>query len=283
MNSAPRSRITSTIHLVILVSLSSLTAYTSKAIELRDVYIHGGMVSQSVADITLADGACGTPVAYFGCGNSAVLERRETSGDDGGYAFNLGVGFRVNDEVRFEFTFLSRSYFPLEGNGTARSFLPIESSGTAVEITRAFTAVDVTALVANVFYDLPEFRINKLGAFRPFAGIGVGRSAYDMKAHVDRPTASDRNPLNRLTFPNGRSMSAFFGVYAGITREIMENVDLDVSWQHMRFGDAATENGVASVKPMESNAFRPFEVDVGNVEMELEAQGLGLRFRYTFD
>ena len=257
--------------------------YSLEAADLRGLYLHGGMVTQSAGDITIADGACGTPVAYFGCGNSAELKRRDSFSEDGGLALTLGLGFRVNADVRAEFTILSENYFPHEGTGMARTFLPIETPGRTVAIRRAFTAIDIRAYAANVYYDFPEFTINNFGSFRPFVGIGVGQSTYDMKLQVDRPTSSPGSQSTRTTFPEGQGSSMFLGFYVGVTRNLTEALDLDISWQYLQFGDASTADGVARVRPHNSGGFEPIEVDVGTVETELTAHGLGLSLRYKFN
>ena len=75
----------------------------------------------------------------------------------------------------------------------------------------------------------------------------------------------------------------FLGLYAGITRNIVGNLDLDISWQYLQFGDASTADGVARVRPHNSSDFEPLEVDVGTVETEIVTQGFGFGLRFKFN
>ena len=80
--------------------------------------------------------------------------------------------------------------------------------------------------------------------------------------------------------------AGFFGLYVGFTKNIQENLDLNVSWQYMNMGQIGTRDDHARIEPhrtsLDRDDFEPFEVDIGSTEMDLVAQGLVVGLRFSF-
>ena len=258
----------------------------SFALDARGVYLTANLSIPSVKNSSLSDGSCSHALAYFGCGSSVDISHGTDSKGSkmlhfGGY---IGVGFRVNENVRVEAVRMPSMTFPLDGHGWAQPLFSFEDHDKPTFVN-ARGEIDATAIAINVFYEFNALTIPAIG-FVPYVGVGVGQASLDTDLRVSRNLDSaSSSPDSHKTLPRREESTGFFALYIGFSKKLSDRFDWDLGWHTMNLGDAMTAEGTVrvSVWSPDPDAMIPsFDLDVGTTQLELTASGFttGLRFRF---
>jgi opacity protein-like surface antigen len=147
--------------------------------------------------------------------------------------WGIGIGYRINPNLRADFTIDWRDRYNVEGG-----------QGFALGGTAIDSKVDNRAYMLNLYYDLERLPIIQLpGAFKPYVGGGIGMSRIEIN---DRDVLVDGR-VSRLTNDNKNQFAWQLMIGAGYN--FTPEMTLDLGYRYANLGEAemsSTEGSISS-------------------------------------
>jgi opacity protein-like surface antigen len=149
---------------------------------------------------------------------------------DGGPIFDIGVGYRVNNWLRFDVTGEYRSAVDFHG-------LDIATSGPDT-ITDEYTAQKSEWLaLLNAYVDIGNYR-----GLRPYVGAGIGMARVNIDDFTDFGAVTDT-----LAFGEDHSEWNFaWALYAGLGFEVTPAFTIDLGYRYLDMGDGESGDLITS-------------------------------------
>lgn len=162
---------------------------------------------------------------------------------DDNWACGVGLGHRINANLRIDATVEWRSTFDLEG-------IPDTSAPPSIGQK---TKISSTVGLLNLYYDIGNF-----GGVTPYVGAGVGVAYNKMGASLV-PSSGFQ------TYGDSRTSIAW-ALMAGASYDLTDKWAIDAGYRYINFGDATTSTvgSDGSVVPeIESKNMAAHEIRVG--------------------
>lgn len=182
-------------------------------------------------------------------------------GFDSAPFFGLGLGYTVNNWLRFDITGEYRgkaNFHGMDIGYVGSTIYPDNYSGSKSEWT----------FLANAYVDLGTWY-----NVTPFVGAGIGASYNTISDFTD---VSDcvggcGNPGANTYFDSASKWSFAWALYAGLAYAVTPNVTVEFAYRYLDLGDATTGNGYAFDG---SSTWAPFEFN----HLTSQDVKLGVRF-----
>ena len=143
--------------------------------------------------------------------------------------YGLGVGYRLNDWLRFDVTGEYRSNAPFTGAQTAHFggiILPDQYSANKSE----------ALFLANAYVDLGTW-----WCLTPYVGAGIGTSRNTISDFTDIGATQVGATILSTTYGADASKWNFaWAAYAGLAYKVTPGLTLDFSYRYLSLGDATT-------------------------------------------
>jgi opacity protein-like surface antigen len=143
--------------------------------------------------------------------------------------FGGGVGYRVNDWLRFDVTGEYRTSAHFHGQQVDRSTVPVQFADD-------YNASKSEALfLANAFVDLGTW-----WCITPFVGAGVGGSYNTISGFTDIGNSIGLG-VSSTTYADDHSKWSFaWALYAGLAYQVTPNFTVDFTYRYVNLGSAQT-------------------------------------------
>jgi opacity protein-like surface antigen len=162
--------------------------------------------------------------------------------------YGLGLGYRVNPNLRTDFTIERRDRFIVEGG---QAFAGVGTFDSKVENT---------AYMLNVYYDFERLPIFQLpGGFKPFVGAGIGISRIEVN---DQDVLVGGTRTARFTGEDNNQLA--WQIMGGIAYNLNASTAFEIFYRYSDLGEVEL-----------SSAF-------GQVSSELKTHELLASLRYHF-
>lgn len=186
-------------------------------------------------------------------------------GFDAAPFFGLGLGYTVNNWLRFDVTGEYRgsaNFHGMDIGYVGTTIYPDNYSGSKSEWT----------FLANAYIDLGTWY-----NITPFVGAGVGVSRNTISNFTDVSNCSGSacgNPGTNTYFDTASKWSFAWALYGGLAYRVTPNVTIELAYRYLDLGNAATGTGHSYDGVY---TFAPFEFN------RLTSQDIKLGVRFNFD
>ena len=197
-------------------------------------YLRGdiGFSNQSVKNIRKSD-----PTAY-----SQINSLTETTSFDTGGIFDVGVGYRVNNWFRTDFTAQYRGKSNFKGSDVFSAF----AYGVPYSGVDTYSASKSELLfLANAYVDLGTW-----WCVTPFIGAGIGASRVSISGFTDTgavsPLVTPGPTVFAGTFPgfatatSGSKWNFAWAAHAGLAYQVTPSVTLELAYSYVDLGSGTT-------------------------------------------
>ena len=151
---------------------------------------------------------------------------------DGGPTFGVGIGYRLNNWVRFDVTGEYRAKVDFSGHD-------VGTFGDDVFTNNYDAKKSEWLLLANAYADLGNYR-----GISPYVGAGIGAARVTIHGFTD--TGMSTIPSTSLAYADDESeWNLAWALYAGVGFEVTPAVTLDVGYRFLHLGDAESGDLVA--------------------------------------
>jgi len=168
--------------------------------------------------------------------DSSVLSLEEVGfGFDSSPFFQLGVGYQVNNWLRFDVTGEYRGKANFHGTDNVRFF---DGVGTAVLADNYSASKSEALFLANAYVDLGTWY-----CVTPFIGAGIGVSRNQIDSFRDDGIGffSNGAPITAVAFADSNATWNFaWAAHAGLAYSVTPNFKVDLAWRFVHLGDGVT-------------------------------------------
>ena len=231
-------------------------------------YLRLGVDAALESDSVFTDADCAsvTPAALYGCGQGPDgAPYRSTGKFSSAAGIEVGAGYAVSPAVRVE---LRLGYRPsVRFEGLANFLAPGREQSVLMERSAHSAAVALEL-------DLTSLGVPSLGAFRPFAGAGIGRVRHRVEE------TRMRFPRTETIVPGATVTEWAWAVTAGFSRRMTERMVLDLAWRYADEGDIQTGAGTGHVRWRDGS--RTVALDLAPTLAETRYHQFGVTLRYAW-
>jgi opacity protein-like surface antigen len=143
--------------------------------------------------------------------------------------FGIGVGYQLNNWLRFDVTGEWRSNAHFHGQQVARF-------GSIIFPDDYHASKNEALLLANAYVDLGTW-----WCVTPFIGAGVGASFNTIKSFTDFGATQAGATILATTYGADASKWSFaWAVYAGLAYQVTPNFTVELAYRFLNLGDATT-------------------------------------------
>jgi len=159
----------------------------------------------------------------------------------------VGLGYRVNNWLRFDATVDHRFGSPFTGRNSGTNFVLGYSQGRAT--------FDATTALANAYVDLGTW-----AGITPYVGAGIGLSSTAFRDYVSTPVLFDGRQFPTVRYEDNRINQLAFALMAGVGVDVGHGATLDLGYRYVHLGEVATKldgfNVGIKMKDVDAHEFR---------------------------